>query len=458
MVFTRLGRGQWSSRFMTAPSFPPAQKSRSPGQSPPVSEKSEGHWTRVPWSVLYDDLQVSSSSEESDAWRQGKATRETEITGLRSQRQLGIGGVILLTGKESVIFKDIAIDFTQEEWALLDTFQRKLFRDVMLETIDHLVSVGHQICKSDVIFQLEQGKELWSEATVFLQDQSPGVRSHLKKQEIILMQQMAKKGIPLTKPIQKCRPPEDPIEHIDLGDEFTHTSALTQHLLIHMGKKPTMSQHCGKPLSTDSSLSGHNEMHTGRKLCDCHLCWRAFGNCVSLRQHKTTHTGEKPFKCHLCGNGFLQSSDLRNHNQIHTGEKPYECHLCGKVFSQCLYLKQHEKIHAGEKRYECHQCGKAFSQSSGLSQHKRIHTGEKPHVCLVCGKAFSQSSELTRHNRIHTRRKPYECHQCGNAFSQYANLRRHERTHTGEQPYTCQLCGKAFSHRSSLKRHEETQH
>lgn len=66
MVFARLGRGQWSSRFMTAPSFPPAQKSHSPCQSPPISEKSEGHWSRVPWSVLYDDLQVSSSSEESD--------------------------------------------------------------------------------------------------------------------------------------------------------------------------------------------------------------------------------------------------------------------------------------------------------------------------------------------------------------------------------------------------------
>nr|XP_019605004.1 PREDICTED: protein FAM90A1 [Rhinolophus sinicus] len=66
MVFRRLGRGQWSCRFMTAPSFSPAQKSSSPGQSPPISEKSEGHWTRVPWSVLYDDLQVSSSSEESD--------------------------------------------------------------------------------------------------------------------------------------------------------------------------------------------------------------------------------------------------------------------------------------------------------------------------------------------------------------------------------------------------------
>ncbi|XP_014405824.1 PREDICTED: RB-associated KRAB zinc finger protein-like isoform X3 [Myotis brandtii] len=63
--------------------------------------------------------------------------------------------------QEPVSFRDVAVDFTQEEWQQLGPEQKTTYRDVMLENYSHLVSVGYDSAKPSVIVRLEQGEEPW---------------------------------------------------------------------------------------------------------------------------------------------------------------------------------------------------------------------------------------------------------------------------------------------------------
>ncbi|XP_058026215.1 zinc finger protein 436-like isoform X2 [Ahaetulla prasina] len=398
--------------------------------------------------------------------------------------------------QSSAPFEEVAVDFTEEEWALLDSGQKDLCREVMLEISKNMATLGdgleNETDKQPRLMQMQTAKHEMEEM-VFGHQRDPQmqVRSPSEDGEEIssislpieihdFLTQQGQKG----KRKEKYGKREQ--SEFDLGECGRSQST---------GKEYGTKQ-CGKyvnqffSLALHTKLYGKHKAHTflkfgrdfvlGRKIKLCMRCGKSFSSKSNLNRHQRVHTGDKPHKCMECGKQFSQKGHLTHHRRIHTGEKPYTCTECGKSFAQKGQLSSHRRIHTGERLYKCIECGKRFIENRDLicreriniersqyrcmeceksftdnfTHHERIHPVETPYKCTSCGKGFTQKGHLTRHERIHSGERPYKCRECGKSFAEEGRLNSHKRIHTGERPYKCTECEKSFTQKEHLTCHE----
>nr|XP_008104166.1 PREDICTED: zinc finger protein 133 [Anolis carolinensis] len=276
--------------------------------------------------------------------------------------------------QDQMTFREVAVDFSTEEWALLGPDQRDLHSEVMAENwgIVSTLGAGGQ--------ENEEGEP----CSVFMQNIQ---REHMEEDET------------------KCK----------IEEERRSPSPVLQTENIH-------------ELSfQEVTLKGEE-----RSVCVCIACGISFHSRTSLILHQRTHVCKKLF----LSEGHEYASALIAYEVTRTNEKPLQCLHCGKRFKLESCLRTHAMTHMGEKPFQCQKCGKRFQQLAHVSRHQATHS-EKPFKCLKCGKGFGQKSSLMRHLATHSEERPYQCVACGKSFRQKRGLLCHQMTHTGENLSIC---------------------
>ncbi|NXQ20884.1 ZN543 protein, partial [Peucedramus taeniatus] len=412
-----------------------------------------------------------------------------------------------------VLFEDVAVRFSREEWASLDEGQKEMYRSVMEGNYEMLVSLYCALSKPELLLQLER-EELSapSESELEAAEVSPELavepaQQNCTSDDALLETETTETGSrepeesrnmeeetpvpleatavlvdlsqltpspprPLSVPCreavgQNCSPPaagdaeagipmEVPQEEVT-AEKPSMPKSPSKGLEDDMGQEEEAvkdSGNSGQDLVADIPEEPGKEVtpdvHKMTEQADPSPGELEKDSCVGRPVALQRNSAREFYSCPICRKTFLLKINLLIHQRGHTNWVPYVCVHCNRKFMSKKKIRRHLRAWAANGTCQPSELEVCPSQVPCPASHPQTWAPNG----TDCGTVWQEPGPARC--SLPPGKMMYTCTECRETFSNQGFLTVHQRRHSGHHLILCPCCNRSFTWVSDFVRQHWT--